>query len=308
MKTMRYNLLFGLLVLAMASQPVRAEEKPAPAVAAEAKPATPAATAPAAVATPTVAEPAAGAATAPVPVPPSIAVPETQPAVAGISIASKLVRQGYFQMQECQPSGGAAFNECMCKADIFKPELLGASPAIADAINKQLAQVPQQLAGESCQGAPIAKPVPDVNMNESGASFSVAYQTPTLLTVLVTYSTYGAGSAHPLSGTEGYTFDLKTGQAIDPAANATPAQLDKLNQFIQTELNKKYAEMLFDEIKTRTDPYVSLGACDSCTLFFNKDGWNIRFQIYAVAPYSAGEPTLTIPNDILPSPEPATSH
>lgn len=297
MPRLRYNLCLAIAALAtMHGAAVRAEEKSAP-LAPAGKPA-------AAV----VAVPEAAPVAAPIALPPSIAAPEPAPAVGGVSVTPKLVRQGYFQMQECQSSGGAAFNECLCKADIYKPELVGLAPAIADAINKQLAQVPQQLAGESCQGTPIAKPVPDVNMNESGASFSVAYQTPTLLTVLVTYSTYGAGSAHPLSGTEGYTFDLKSGQAIDPAANATPAQLEKLNQFIQAELNKKYGDVLFDEIKTRTDPYVNPGACDSCTLFFTKDGWNIRFQIYAVAPYSAGEPTLTIPNDILPSPEPATSH
>lgn len=252
--------------------------------------------------------PEASPVVAPGPMPLSAEAPVNSAPVAGIAVNAKPVRQGYFQLADCQSSGGTAFNECQCKADIYKAEITGAAPAIMEAINKQLAMVPEQLANESCQGASIAKLPPEANINESGAGFKVTYQTPSVLTVLVTYMTYGAGSAHPLSGTEGYTFSLTDGKLIDPLAALSPPQFEKLNQFLQSELLKKFGDALFDEIKSRTDPYVSQGSCDSCTLFYTKEGWNIRFQLYSIAPYSAGEPTLTIPNDLLPAPEPATSH
>lgn len=230
------------------------------------------------------------------------AAPQPSEAVAGIGVAPKLVREGVFEAAACTPTGGASFNECLCRASINKAELVGASPSVTSAVNKILAQVPEQLGNESCQGTKAAS-APEINMNSSAASYEVPYHSPQILTVLVTYSTYGAGSAHPLSGTEGYTFNLTKGELVNPLERLNGVQMGKLNQFILAELNKKYGDQLFDEVKTREDPFIVETTCDSCTVYYTKEGWNIRFQLYAIAPYAAGEPTITIPADILPSPE-----
>ncbi len=227
------------------------------------------------------------------------------PARAELKIDPAQVRSGYFQAPECTPTAAPQqYNECICQADIRKAQVSGVDAPVAAAINKQLALVPEQLAGESCEGAAVAQPTgPVTNFNSAKAAFDVAFQSPTVLTVLVTYSTYGAGAAHPLDGTEGFTFDLKTGKMIEPIKALNPLQLATANNFVQKELLKKYGDKLFDEVKVRTDPFLSEAGCDTCTLFYGKDGWTLRFQLYAIAPYAVGEPEIVFPAEIIPAPD-----
>ena len=227
------------------------------------------------------------------------------PAYAEVVVQPAQVRSGFFQAPECVPTASPKeYNECICQADIRKAQVAGLDAPVAAAINKQLALVPEQLAGESCEGTPVAQPTGGVtNFNSAKAAFETAFQSPTVLTVLVTYSTYGAGAAHPLDGTEGFTFDLKTGKPIEPIKSLTPLQLATANNFVQKELLKKYGDKLFDEVKIRVDPFLTEAGCDTCTLFYGKDGWTLRVQLYAIAPYAVGEPEIVLPADIIPAPE-----
>ncbi len=226
------------------------------------------------------------------------------PALAEVTVESVLVRQGYFQAPDCKPEADPkSFNECLCKADIHKAQLNGGSSDVMGSANAVLAAVPEQLASESCEGAAAAPPPDKIGVNEATANYEVAYQTPDVLTVLIVYSTYGAGAAHPLGGTEGFTIDLKTGKQIDPIKLMKPEDLAKVNSFVQQELLKKYADSVFDETKNRTEPFLTDSGCDTCTLYYTKDGWNVRFQLYAVAPYVTGEPVITVPADVIPDPQ-----
>jgi len=117
------------------------------------------------------------------------------------------------------------------------------------------------------------------------------------------YSTLSAGAAHPLSGTEGFTFDLKTGAVIDPIALLKPEQRAKADAYIKEQLIKKYPTDLLDEAKARTDPYLTENGCDTCSIYYGKDGWVVRFQIYSIAAYALGEPEVTLPAEIIPPPE-----
>jgi hypothetical protein len=230
------------------------------------------------------------------------------PAFAEVAVQPALVRDGYFLAPDCTPQADPkSFNECICRANIHKAQVNGIPAEAASAINQQLATVPEQLATESCEGTPTAAPAAGLGMNEANANYEIAYQTPQILTVLITYSTYGAGAAHPISGTEGYTFDLASGALIDPVAHLAPEQLSRLNSAVQQGLLKKYSDSLFDETKARIDPYITKDGCDTCTLFYTKEGWNMRFQLYAIAPYATGEPTIILPADILPAPETLTT-
>jgi hypothetical protein len=231
----------------------------------------------------------------------------SHPAFAELQVMPAQVRSGFFQSPDCTPAAAPQqFNECLCEADIRKAQITGIDASVAAVMNKQLAIVPEQLASESCQGTPTAAPAGEgavTNVNAAKAAFETVFQSPSVLTVLVTYSTYGAGAAHPLDGTEGFTFDLKTGKLIEPSRLLTPAQLVQANAFIQKELAKKYSDKLFDEIKTRDDPFLAETGCDTCTLFYGKDGWTIRFQLYAIAPFAAGELEINVPAEIIPAPE-----
>ncbi len=215
-----------------------------------------------------------------------------------------MVKSGYFQAPDCKPTADPkAYNECVCQANIKKAQVAGMSPEIDAAINNELAILPEKLAGESCEGTATTPPNPNLKVNLANADFQVAYQTPTTLTVLITYSTYGAGAEHALEGTEGFTFDLATGKLIDPIQYLKPEQLAKADSFIKKELVKKYPVALFDEAKKRTDPYLTENGCDTCTIFFGKEGWMVRFQLEAIAPYMTGEPEIALPADLIAPPE-----
>lgn len=225
-------------------------------------------------------------------------IPAT-PIVSAVSVSS-----GYYKAADCIPEADPKLlNECICKADIMKGQISGLPTNVAEVINTQLSQVPEQLASESCPGSQTAAPVGPVGVNEVSAKYEVVYQSPATLTVLVTYSTFGAGAAHPTAGSEGYTFSLASGKTIIPTDMLTVEERAKANEFVQQELTRKYGELLLEEAKARTEPYLSDAGCESCTIYYTAEGWNVRFQLYSVAPYSAGEPTITIPANLIPDPE-----
>ena len=226
------------------------------------------------------------------------------PAWAAIEVTPNIVRAGYFQAPDCEPTADPkTFNECICYADIKKAEVKGLPAEVTQSINQQWALLPEKLAAESCEGTAATGPVDGLKVNKASADFEVAYQTESTLTVLITYSTYGAGAEHPLDGTEGFTFNVANGKLIDPIIQMKPEELAKADSYIKRELLSKYPSALFDEAKTRTDPYLTENGCDTCTLFYGKDGWTVRFQLAAIAPYMTGEPEITVPADIIPSPD-----
>ena len=232
------------------------------------------------------------------------AIAAASSAHAALSVDGSMVKAGYFLAPDCTPEADPkVFNECVCEANIKKAEVKGLAPEITALINEHLAMLPEKLAVESCEGKPTSPLADGLKVNKASADYEVAYQTDSTLTVLITYSTYGAGAEHPLDGTEGFTFDLASGKVVDPIAALKPDQIAKADEYIKAELLKKYPTALYDEAKTRTDPYLTENGCDTCTLFYGKDGWMVRFQITAIAPYMIGEPEIAIPAEIIPPPE-----
>ncbi len=226
------------------------------------------------------------------------------PAHAALTINSSIVKSGYFKAPDCTPEADPKrFNECLCEANIRKAVAVGLPEAVNAQVNANLALLPEKLAAESCEGEPSTPPTAGLKLNLASADYAVAYQSDDILTVLVTYATYGAGSEHPLEGTEGFTLDLKTGHTIDPIARLKPDQLQKADAFIKQELLRKYPQALYEEVKARAEPFLTESGCDTCTIFYSAEGWKVRFQLAAVAPYMTGEPEVTVPVDIIPSPE-----
>jgi hypothetical protein len=219
-------------------------------------------------------------------------------------ITPMLVKSGYFKADDCKPEADPKLlNECICKADIHKAQVKGLPANVAEVINTQLSQVPEQLSSESCAGSQTTAPEASIGVNEVSANAEAVYQSASSLSVLVTYTTFNAGAAHPTNGSEGYTFNLANGKTILPTDLLTADQRAKASAFIQEELLRKYGENLLDETKSRTEPYLTDAGCENCTMYYTKDGWNVRFQLYAVAPYTAGEPTIVIPTNLIPDPE-----
>jgi hypothetical protein len=225
-------------------------------------------------------------------------------AADAVNVTPVTVASGHFLAEDCAPeSDPKTTNECVCKADIIKAQVNGLPKPVATTINNQLSQVPEQLASESCAGKPTTTPESGIAIGMTIAKYEVVYQSQNILSVLVTYATAGAGAAHPNPGSEGYTFNLQTGKTLDPAALLTPEQLAKANEFAHAELLKKHGDTMLEEARIHVEPYITDGSCENCTLYYAKDGWNLRFNVYAVAPYAAGEPTIVIPTSIIPDPE-----
>lgn len=221
-----------------------------------------------------------------------------------IAVKPVTVATGYYKAEDCVPDADPkTMNECICKADIVKAQVTGVISKVATTINNQLSQVPEQLSSESCPGKAVSAPEPNLLINMAYANFETVYKSPSVLSVLVTYATGGAGAAHPIPGSEGYVFNLINGKTMDVASLLTQDQIAEANQFAHDELNKKYGDMMLSEAKLRNDAFLSDAGCENCTLYYTKEGWNMRFSVYAVAPYSAGEPTITIPTTIIPEPE-----
>jgi hypothetical protein len=235
-----------------------------------------------------------------------LAVLMALPAVAaeGVTVTPTLVKSGFYRAEDCVPTMDVKlYDECVCEASIKKAQITGPAAEVMSSINQSLSMLPEKLAAESCEGKPTTPPTAGLKVNTASADYEIAYQTPTTLTALIKYSTYGVGSDHPLDGTEGFTFDLASGQLVDAIAHLKPEEIKKADSFIKSELLKKYPAALYDEVKTRTDPYLTENGCDSCTLFYGKDGWVVRFQLTAIAPYMIGEPEVVLPTDIIAAPE-----
>jgi hypothetical protein len=226
---------------------------------------------------------------------------------AEVVVSPVVVRSGYYQAKDCLPTiDPKQFNECICKADIKKAQVAGLPADAMTAVNQQLALLPEKLAAESCEGTAIANPPVGVKINRATADFEVIYQTPTTLTALVNYATDAAGSDVPIEGTEGFTFDLVSGRVVDPFTLLKPEQLAKADAYIRAELPKKYPT-LNEDAKTRTDPYLTASGCDSCTLYYGKDGWLVRFQLDTIAPHMTGEPEVLLPAELMGTPETLTT-
>ena len=221
-----------------------------------------------------------------------------------LAISSVSVGNGYYLAENCTPEADPKqVNECICKADIVKAQVSGLPPKVATTINNQLSQVPERLANESCSGKPASAPEGALQINTATAKYETVYQTPSVLSILVSFATSSAGAAHPTPGSEGYSFNLADGKTLDIASRLTPEQLTKANEFIQQELKKKYGDVMLEEARNHIGPYLSDAGCDNCSIYYGKDGWVTRFAVYSIAPYAVGEPIITIPTSIIPEPE-----
>src|SRR5690606_31478793 len=97
-----------------------------------------------------------------------------EPVITPVQVAS-----GYIRATDCVAEADPTIlNECICKADIKKAVVAGVSPAAASVMNTQLAQVPEQMATESCAGEATAAPAAHIRVNEVNAQHEVVYQSP----------------------------------------------------------------------------------------------------------------------------------
>ncbi len=123
-----------------------------------------------------------------------------------------------------------------------------------------------------------------------------SYLTDGILSVLCkSYS--AAGGVHPNSGSSTWNFDLKSGEFIDFDSLAGDdnsfgdSLTTALTASIYDQINTKgLAESYFDNYSSTLQDLKN-----NAVFYFDKDGMNVRFDTYVLAPYAAGPQTFAIP-------------
>lgn len=101
------------------------------------------------------------------------------------------------------------------------------------------------------------------------------------------------GGAHPMTYMKSYNFDLKSGNIL------------KLEEIFNDNGKRVYKEIIDNEIKDKIngnpDNYFIdefKGVNENTQYYLTKDGVVVFFQLYELAPYSAGIPEFKIPYEI----------
>jgi hypothetical protein len=92
------------------------------------------------------------------------------------------------------------------------------------------------------------------------------------------------------------TIDLKSGKMLTVDDVFGQKNIAAVNQIIYDTLVPKAEGIFIDEINKRKGAFIKDGKCNGCTLVMGKDGINVIFQSYEVAPFAEGNPTVVIPD------------
>lgn len=230
-------------------------------------------------------------------------------ALSAIKTREDTVQHGIFKKPGCKHDASAFANDCKCKADITRLQVVGGvEKSVAKRINtllkKQIGDVKEtQEEGtfDFCEGKPSNASRED-NINSVERSMALVYEDAAVATFASRGYFYGAGAAHGLYGNTTLMVDLTTGEEFDVLTHLDDKQIAALNKAIKREIMNQYAKDIFEEEIKRTKPYVTKEGCEGCNLFYSGNGWEVEFQLYSIAPYSSGMITVVLPESVLPSP------
>jgi len=206
---------------------------------------------------------------------------------AEVKITEITLQKGAFNVTGCDDS-----SQCVCEADIKYPALSGfIDEAKQNNLNNTFKKVAEQA---KCQG----EPAPDSARNENNFSiqhhYEITYQSPTLLAFKFSDWSF-EGGAHGNGTLEGSIIDLVTGKPVSFKDLFADKDLPEINESIYKALLPEAEGIFRDEVESRKASFIKDGVCTGCTAILDKNGLNIVFQTYEVAPFSVGNPSITIP-------------
>ena len=182
--------------------------------------------------------------------------------------------------------------------EVRYPQVGGLDPAAAATINTLLHDKAQAAVSDFTSG--IGKD-PQAGPNQPSTlqvDFSVASDTPDLVSLRVNSYTYASGAAHGSDVLATFTFDPASGRQIALGDLFRPgvAYLDALAAEARAQLKVTMASWLTDSFTTQwlatgTEPTADNYAAWAIT----PGGLEITFGQYQVAAYAAGMPVVTIP-------------
>lgn len=230
-------------------------------------------------------------------------------ALGALKTRSEIVQKGVYRVSGCTHEPTAFANDCKCKADIERLQVIGGvaddvKARINAVLKRQIGDPPaKQEEGQSdfCEGRPAsAKREENITIIERG--MKLLYQNDTVATFSSSGYYYPAGAAHGMYGNTYAMVTLKDGEEFDPFAVFSAKDIKALDRYIKRSIRTTHAGDVFKEELTRRKPYVTKDGCDGCNVFYSGNGWEVEFQLYSIAPYSVGMVTIMVPESVLPSP------
>lgn len=106
-----------------------------------------------------------------------------------------------------------------------------------------------------------------------------------------------SGGAHGMYGVEGRTFDVKSGRELllEDILSDSAGFYDKATDYIVQKLDEEYGEELFPEYR-ETVEMETFGETP-VSWYLDDEGIVIDYDLYMIAPYVAGAPSVTLPYD-----------
>ncbi|HEU5047426.1 MAG TPA: DUF3298 and DUF4163 domain-containing protein [Rickettsiales bacterium] len=205
---------------------------------------------------------------------------------ADVTVNSQVMQKGIFSPPKCDGTGG-----CLCESDIIYPSISGMRNADKQAaINDTIMKSAEQL---KCQGTAVDAKSSADNFSVTH-NYEVTFNSPHFLGLRFTDWAY-EGGAHGNGTVEGMIIDLDSGKVLSPADIFDNKRIADVNRVIYNALAPKADGIFRDEIESRKDAFIKDGKCQGCTLVLDKNGVEVVFQAYEVAPFADGNPTVTIP-------------
>jgi hypothetical protein len=201
-------------------------------------------------------------------------------------VSEKTLQKGLFSPPKCD---GAS--ECLCESDIKYPVIGGMQDeAKQETLNADIRKSAEQL---KCQGEAVKGESKGNNFSIKH-NYEVTFQSPAILSLKFTDWAY-EGGAHSNSAIEGMIIDLGTAKALSTNELFGDKNSAGVNQVIYDTLAPKAEGIFRDEVENRKGSFIKDGKCNGCTLVMTKDGLNVVFQEYEVAPFADGNPSVLIP-------------
>jgi len=207
-------------------------------------------------------------------------------AQADAVVVERTFQKGTFSPPKCDGAEG-----CLCESDIKYPAIVGMKDAKKqDALNAAMEKSAEQM---KCQGTPVTAKGTGDNFSVSH-SYEVTFSSPDILGFKFTDWAY-EGGAHGNGSVEGMIIDLESGSILSANDIFGAKNLAAVNKIIYDTLAPKSEGVFRDEIEGRKGNFIKDNQCQGCTLVMTRDGVQVVFEAYEVAPFADGNPSIAIP-------------
>lgn len=235
-------------------------------------------------------------------------LPSLALAVPNYAVEWENIQDGTYLATDCKDLSGEqitaknhdtpAFDYCACTGQITVPQIRGLKDeAMVTSINSLLKEA---IAGAGCNETQPYNLAPERMGARHRSYFDVKLANPRLISFLIWNDSYEAGAAHNSWNLKGLTFDLTTGKKLIPSDLIEADKFVLINQQIREELTQaSFAAFAKEQLSKRTGDFLTPEGCNGCAYNLTREGMEVVFQLYEVAPYADGNPKVIIYRDDL---------